>query len=248
MRRWLLLLLLVAAPALLHGQQPDQKPLAFEVASVKPSNPAENAIGQTWTRTQYRAKNAPLFFLISQSFGRSQDDEIAGAPAWLKTDRWDIVAEAPTPGPPFPRLRALLEDRFKLVTHVETRTLPVYELVVVRRDGTLGPQLRAATGRGQFRQGTGLFTARATSVGILANTLAYAAHGRVIDHTGLNDKYDIDLRWVVDTPKDGNAQPASDDAPSIFTAVQEQLGLKLQPTKAAVEVLVIDHVEKPTPD
>ena len=284
MRRWLLLLLLVAAPALLHGQQPDQKPLAFEVASVKPSNPAENAIGQNWTRTQYRAKNAPLFFLISQSFGRSQDDEIAGAPAWLKTDRWDIVAEAPTPGPPFPRLRALLEDRFKLVTHVETREQSMYALVLARSDGKLGEKMTKSTadctpsgpnGRGRgtgvppapgerpkcgFMIGPGRLMVGGQTMAAFATNLSRFVGGIVVDKTGLTGTYDVELTYAPDpgispTGRDLPPQPgappppaAVGDAPSIFSAVQEQLGLKLDSTKGPVDVLVIDSAEKPRPD
>jgi len=123
---------------------------------VKPSHASDNVVGQNWT----------------------QDDEILGAPDWLKAERWDILVEAPTPGPPFPRLRALLEERFKLR-------------------------------RSYFQQAPDRLTARATMFGILVMTLAWAAHGRVIDHTGLTGTYDIDLHWAVDAPNDGNAQPAS---------------------------------------
>jgi uncharacterized protein (TIGR03435 family) len=180
-----------------------------------------------------------------------QEDEIEGGPAWMDSDRWDIAAKAGSPtAAMLPMIRTLLADRFKLVTHHETRELPVYELVLARRDGRLGPSMRPSTGQSRFQQRIGVLTGSAVPINILVTTLANAGLVRraVIDRTGLSGTYDIELHWGVDIPAGRGIDVPPSDAPSIFTAVQEQLGLKLESTKGSVDVLVIDHVERPAED
>jgi uncharacterized protein (TIGR03435 family) len=156
-------------------------------------------------------------------------------------------------------LRSLLADRFALVIHTETQELPIYALRVVNRDGTLGAQLRqsdvdcdavlaemARTGRpappkapGQMppcstQTSSGHLVANAIPMSQLAEMLSTFAGRETHEQTNLRGNFDLRLDWTDDL--------------SIFTAIQEQLGLKLEPTKGPVDVLVIDHVEKPTPD
>jgi uncharacterized protein (TIGR03435 family) len=173
-------------------------------------------------------------------------------------------------------LRELLANRFKLVAHHETRELPVYALVVARSDGRLGPQLkRAATPDcgsrgavppsppgappsaapcGALKFGPGSFVARTAAIEQLAASLSNipvltGLDRIVVDRSGLTGTFDFDLQWAPLPFPGSQASPAgANDGPSIFTALQEQLGLKLDSQRAPVDVLVIDSVERPTPD
>lgn len=183
--------------------------------------------------------------------------QIAGAPDWLPSERYDITAAvgselaSQTPAALFQKLpvllQALLEDRFKLKVHREMRDLPVYALTLARKDGTLGPQFqRSSIDCGADRSKcslqflTGHFTAHAISVDALATFLSGPLARVVVDRTALTGLFDAELEWSPDQ--------SSTDKPSIFAAAQEQLGLKIESARAPVEVLVIDHVERPTED
>jgi uncharacterized protein (TIGR03435 family) len=221
---------------------------AFDVASVKPSK-SDNVAGMRWDAAQFRASNMSVRTLLRQAFGRWQDDEVVGGPAWLNTERWDIVAKADSPtAAMLPRLRTLLADRFKLVTHHETRELPMYALAVARSDRQLGPALRPSIERSTFRPGPGMIAARGVPISLLVPMLAAETQRTVVDRTELRGTYDVDLHWTPDNPSGGTNAVTGADSPSIFTAVREQLGLKLESTKGPVDVLVIDHVERPTED
>jgi uncharacterized protein (TIGR03435 family) len=260
LRRVLLLpvagIVIVLVTTALRAQGPDTKPPAFEVASVRANKSGDWAVGggggDRFANGQYRTTNIPLGLLIRQAFERWQDDAIMGGPPWQWTDRWDIVAKAASPtAPMLPMIRTLLAERFRLVTHHETRELPIYALVIARRDGRLGPALHASTSAGGFQEGSWVFTARGVPISILVNSLSLPAGRAVIDRTGLAGLYDIELHWTpagLSAAAGADAPAPASDAPSIFTAVQEQLGLRLESTKAPVDVLVIDHAERPTPD
>jgi uncharacterized protein (TIGR03435 family) len=125
--------------------------------------------------------------------------------------------------------------------------MPIYALLMAR-PGVLGPSFRPSTERTTFRQGNGSLTGRAVPLSNLVDVLAFAVQRTVVDRTGLSEKYDVDLHWTPFGNETSGANSPPPDAPSIFTAVQEQLGLKLQSAKGPVDVLVIDHVERPTPD
>jgi uncharacterized protein (TIGR03435 family) len=188
-------------------------------------------------------------------------------------DRFDVNAKAAAPASREQlqlMLRTLLADRFKLVVHTETRVEPVYALVLARRDGSLGPGLHSATtdcatlraaaaatgplrGAGPCGLGglPGNMHVRGLGIEQLAGMLQRDAGRRVVNKTGLTGNFDWDLAWTPQafqqTPFDRERFPSIDpDGPSIFTAIEEQLGLKLQPDKDEGEVLVIDHVEQPT--
>jgi uncharacterized protein (TIGR03435 family) len=173
-------------------------------------------------------------------------------------------------------LRSLLEDRCRLTTHVEIKELPVFALVLARSDARLGPRLRrrtfdcisaaaAASGGDAVNRvplarrtcggniGPGVMTGNGVTMTNLATALARLVPGIdrvVVDHTGLSGTFDVDLTWRYEpTPEQAPLLPPPDrNAASLFTALQEQLGLKLESTKAPVDVLVIDHVERPSPD
>ena len=273
-----------AAPAL---AQQDTRP-AFAVATVKKNTSGDAAAGM---RLQPGGRivvtNQPLRRLIVFAYGL-QPQQLAGGPAWLDTDRFDIVAQAegnlsPTPpgGPPGPAqlmMQRLLAERFGLVAHTEPREMPVYALTLARSDRRLGPKIKAADrdclalmtaapggvpvaapqlpdGRpacGARRDGFGRVMAGGTDMKMLASQMLTSQLDRlVIDRTGLTGAYDFDLEYALDTAGRGGAptpDPATavTDRPSLFTALEEQLGLKLQPQRAPIDVLVIDRVTPPT--
>jgi uncharacterized protein (TIGR03435 family) len=295
--------LVMAAPVLiwavsshLLAQAPAPRPDAaltasgptFEVASVRP-----NKSGQPFVSLgiqpggRYTATNVPLRLLIRNAY-QLQDSQIIGAPGWVDSDRFDIVAKAEGDvppsvpgGPPGPiqfMLRALLAERFNLKMHTEQRELPVYALVLARADGKLGPQLRPAAAdcaavlarRGGpppappqpgerlpcgMRIGPGQLTGGSLPISLFANTISPIVQRVVLDRTGLSGNFDFELTWTPDQipqgpPPPGAPQqpPIDPGGPSILTAVQEQLGLKLDSTRGPVEVFVIDNVTQPTPD
>jgi uncharacterized protein (TIGR03435 family) len=149
-------------------------------------------------------------------------------------------------------LQSLLEDRFQLKFHREKRELPVYELAVLKG----GPKIKASRGvppgRSRMRGGRGRFEAYEISIGAFIYFLSPQLDRIVVDATNLKDLYDIDLKWTPETRQlaervsPAGPEPPLPDQPSIFTAIQEQLGLKLEAAKSPIEVLVIDSVQKPT--
>ena len=278
----LLVMAISAAPAL---AQTDTRP-AFAVATIKKNTTGADAQSM---RLQPGGRlvitNQPLRRLILFAYVL-QPQQLTGGPAWLDSDRFDIVAQAegdlsPTPpgGPPgAPQLmmQRLLAERFGLAVHTESRELPVYALTVARSDGRLGPRIKPAAvdclalmtkvpggvpvqapqlpdGRpacGARRDGTGRVTAGGTSMAMFATQLLTGQSDRlVIDRTGLTGSYDFDYEYAPDVAGRGdgpNPATAVADRPSLFTALEEQLGLKLQPARAPIDVLVIDRVAPPT--
>jgi uncharacterized protein (TIGR03435 family) len=259
----------------------------FEVASVR-QNTADD--GKVLFGIQpggrFTTIGVPLPTLITQAYGL-QRSQLVGGPDWMETARFDITAKAEgeiprtalgSVGPLQLMMQDLLEDRFKLRAHRETREQQVYALMRSRPDGPLGPGLRASTtdcaalfargrsgppprgmGPGErpacgMRIGPGQLVAGAMPISQLIPPLSQFAERLVVDRTGLTGNYEIDLKWTPDRmppgPPPPGAPPLSIDpnGPSLFTAVQEQLGLKLESERAPIEVLVIDHVERPTPD
>jgi len=191
--------------------------------------------------------NRTLKLLIQVAFGL-QDFQIVGGPDWLETARFDISATA-NADTSQPQLRAmmqhLLADRFKLATHTATREMPIYALRVSRADGRLGDMLKPATAdaRGGFRAtGASLRSERTTLAG-LARELSDYAGRPVVDQTGLSAEFALTITWAEDANGAADATAAS-----IFTAVREQLGVKLEATRGPVEVLVVDRAEKPSED
>jgi uncharacterized protein (TIGR03435 family) len=258
----------------------------FEVTSVKPNKSGDGRVMMSMPPTgRYTATNVPLRLLLQNSYN-VQPFQIIGAPNWMTSDRFDIVAKAPdgfTPDQLRPMVRALLADRFKLKAHVETREMPTYDLVLARPDGKLGPNLKPsktdckamlANRRGGpppappqpgqqiecgFMIGGGIMNAGGMPLTQLAQSLAQFVNRVVTDKTGLTGEYDFQLTYTPEGrgglpgipggPPPGVDGPAADpDRPSLFTALQEQLGLKLDSQKGPVDVLVIDSVEQPTED
>lgn len=234
-------------------------PSSFDVASIHLNNTATDGhhhIFNDPAESRFRTVNLALRDLIQFAYGLP-DSQILGGPAWLDSMMFDIdarsdsLADAQLHALPDEQarqrkqlmVRALLADRFRLKAHQETRQLPIYALVVAKA----GPRFKPAE-----ITGTTIDTGRAhlhlagsdDTLGLLARELA-RLQGRVVaNRTGLSGRYDLNLRW---TPDDAPATASSPDAPpGLFTAIQEQLGLKLESTKGPVSVLVIDGVEMPS--
>jgi uncharacterized protein (TIGR03435 family) len=235
---------------------------AFEVASVKPntSGDVEGSIGPR--PGGYVATNIPLRLLIIRAH-ELRTFQVVGGPGWIDGERFDVTARAPEGTPPnqiYPMLRTLLAERFRLRTHNEKRDQPVYALVTARADGRLGPKLTASTlncagqpGQseqcsmgGSFTGSGGTLRGVGQPLTTLATHLSTAVDRIVQDRTGLAGGFDFELAWSGSGLK--AAAGAASERPSVFTALQEQLGLKLEPSRAPVDILVIDSAERPTPD
>jgi len=225
----------------------------FEVASVKPANPtAAGRIKMKEDPGTITMLNVTLRDYISQAY--DVDDYQIFGPDWLGSDRYDIVARF-TPGTPKERLlvmwQKLLADRFKLALHREKKVMPVYALVVAK--GGLKIH-KAEEGESMTRIGRGHMVLRRVSLSLLAEILSSQMDHPVLDQTGVEGLFDITLDWVPDDTQSkmgmaGGDRPSgmlanAPDGLSIFDALQEKLGLKLQTKKEAVEILAVDHAER----
>jgi uncharacterized protein (TIGR03435 family) len=258
-----------------------QTKVEFEVASIKPSAPdARGMFIRPGPGGGVSITNMTLKEMIVLAW-RVQPFQISGGPPWLDSVHYDVTAkpEAKPQQAEIPlMLQSLLEDRFQLALHRETKELPVYALVVARKDGKLGPSFTESTeggctpfdpskppppikpgerptlGCGGMMMGPGRLTAVGVPVANLVPGLSRLLGRTVVDKTGLAGKFDINLEWSPDDPAvqmplpPGVPPPAPAVAggPSIFTAFQEQLGLKLESQKGPVEILVIERAEKPS--
>jgi uncharacterized protein (TIGR03435 family) len=240
------------------------QPAKFEVASLRASPPeAQCGMIQAMPGGGLKVECLSLSFLVAYAYD-VQTDQISGGPAWIESKRWNILAK-PNPGEARPdgpaayeqmndeqrrvhaslakhRLRALLEERFKLILNKEIQQRTVYALEIGKR----GPHLKEATGgtgpvllrlRGEIR-GNGASTSG------LAQYLGSELRSPVVDKTGLAGRYEFNLKWALDGHTNG-AEPSEELGPSLFTAIQEQLGLRLVAGKGPVEILVVQSAEMP---
>jgi bla regulator protein BlaR1 len=246
---------LAAAASLVAGSLLGQATPKFEVASIKPSDPGVKGFRvQTAPGGRFMASGVTAKFLIQQAFG-VREFQILGGPGWLDTAKFDVTAKAEDgtendrSGNSL-RMRNLLAERFQLKFSRETREMPIYHLVVAKNGSKLKESTVGDDGR-NMRMGRGKIVVQGGGMPMLAVQLSQNLERTVLDKTGLTAGYDFTLEWAPGEqplgPKDGDA-PASNEStgPTLFTALQEQLGLKLESTKGPVEVLVIERVEKPT--
>ena len=215
----------------------------FEVASIKPTATKDGSLSVRFLPGgRYSIRNLTLKQLLESAYSM-QDYQVAGGPPWITESGFDIEAKGtgdPTREQMLQMVQTLLTDRFHLAMHRETRQLPVYALVVAKN----GPKLQpAAANAGYPKLKRGEFVIPKMSIAELANLLVLDVKRPVKDETGLQGNFAFTLEWNPDL-RDTVDQPGA--RPSIFTALQEQLGLKLESTKGPVEVLVIDRAEKPT--
>ncbi len=223
---------------------------SFEVATINPSDPMDQSSGFHTNGHRIFVENETLATIVSIAYS-IHPDQIVGAPAWFTKDNYDIHGVPDLPGQPSwvqqkKMLQKLLADRFQLTFHRDKRELPVYTVTVLKSGSKLSPtksdpnSLADQTGNGGNNRQDWAFTN--SSIADFAQTMQFFLPRPIIDHTNLTGKYDFHLSWTPDTIPN----PAPDAPPGLFTAVQEQLGLKLESTKALAEVLVVDHVERPS--
>jgi uncharacterized protein (TIGR03435 family) len=251
-----------------------QAPLAFDVAAIKVNNSGAVGEQVRFYPPSGRVTmtNVSLKRLIQNAY-QLQDQQIAGGPDWIATARFDVVANSDTANlsamDRWMMVRALLADRFKLKMHTEARQQSVFALVLARSDRKLGERLRAVTPDcrppaapptgpidlsapnlcGVIMGGPGRMNLRGVTVDVLASQLSARVGRSVVDRTGLTGRFDLDVEFAP-PPSPGDADPAAidraaDGAASIYTAIQEQLGLKLDSQKGSFEVTVIDSAERP---
>ncbi|HET9383853.1 MAG TPA: M56 family metallopeptidase [Gemmatimonadales bacterium] len=253
----------------------------FEVVSIKRADAsAQLRLGMTPGRIEL--VGLPVRAVVAMVLPIRR---VFGWPDGIDAERYTIAAKMPDGAPQAAMqvaIRNLLKDRFRLVTHEETRELPIYNLVRARSDGRLGPALKESSAECQkvlresveaFRSGApaappppafveciaskpgmGIVSMKGVAMGAFVSLLPQFVERPVIDRTGLTSLYDLTLKWTPEaTPSllglpQAPLPPADPDVPDIFTALQEQLGLKLEAGRGPVEVIVIDRLEKPTLD
>jgi uncharacterized protein (TIGR03435 family) len=227
-----------------------QAPMRFDVVSIKPNTSGEQGGTSRAQPGRYQGVNVTLMRLIRLAYRPIQEFE--GGPDWINTEHFDVEAKAegtPTQDQMLTMLRTMLAERFGLQVRQETRERPIYALTLARRDGKLGAQLKPADascpggpGTCGVQMGDNALSSRSITMARLAGELSFVGR-KVVDRTGLTGAFDVNLQWTPDSP--GGA-PTDGNLPSIFTALQEQLGLKLEPTTGPVDVLVIVRAERPT--
>jgi uncharacterized protein (TIGR03435 family) len=222
----------------------------WDVVTVKPSDEEGNNSGFHSQGRRMTIQHRTVKDMLVIGYGMHAK-QLAGMPGWAESDRWDVEGVVDVEGKPDlaqlqSLVRKILAERFGLRAHTERREMGVYAITVTKG----GPKLKksASDPNGSMSENDndngGQRTMHITNatMGDLALVMKYAADRPVVDQTGLTGRYDFQMKWTSDdskAPTDGTA------APGLFTAVQEQLGLKLEPVKAAADVLVIDKVERP---
>jgi uncharacterized protein (TIGR03435 family) len=241
------------------GDTADAAKFAFEVASIR-QNVDGGGHNQIWSDVhhgEFRTGNAPLKMILEYAYGLPQT-QMVGAPGWVDSTKFDIDAKSDAAANDAlakmdgaaageakrAMVRRLLEERFGLAVHRETREMPVYNLVVAKG----GPKFQKSDEQGMtVNEGRDHIDAfgSADTLAVLCEYLGKRTGRVVVNKTGMDGRYKLSLKW---TPEDVAAlgKTAADAPPDLFTAIQEQLGLKLEPAKGPVPVLVIDKVTMPT--
>jgi uncharacterized protein (TIGR03435 family) len=223
----------------------------WDVVTVKPADPAENNASVRMDGREFVMTNRSVetLLLIGYSVHKKQ---IVNAPDWIRTERWDIKGIPDVPGQPSLRqmqalARKVLTARFGLVAHTEKREMDVYALTASKSGEKMTPSGGDPNGLPDENdnENGGVRTMRAAniSMGEFALIMKFFMDRPVVDQTGLAGRYDFQLRWTFD---DSRVAPDSNAPPGLFTAIQEQLGLKLEATKAQTDVLVLDAVKHPS--
>jgi uncharacterized protein (TIGR03435 family) len=222
--------------------------LTFEVASIKPfveGKEEAHGMGIRASGNQVHVKRLTLAGLVGYAYSR-QAYEISGGPAWAEKEQFNIDAKAPGNDEPSQddireMMGALLTERFHLKFHEATKSMPVYALVVSKKGLKMKPGQPDAPPRYQMSgRVSAIIEGTNSPLAVLARNLQYNGAGRpVVDQTGLKGGFDYKLEFSPPTATDA-------EGPSLFTAIQEQLGLKLVPAKAPVRVLVIDEATRPS--
>jgi uncharacterized protein (TIGR03435 family) len=231
---------------------------SFEVATVK----LDTLNQRGWSMPppkggKFTAQNVTLAQLIATAW-HVQDFQVSGAHGWMNSDRYDIVAKAADPAATNEQMRAMLKnllvERFHLQAQVESQEEPLYALVIAKH----GPKLQKAkgcSGEPGMKNPCGGFaiyqrsqlTGLSVTTEQLAEQFPWLLQRVVVDKTGLDGLYDIKLQWSAEHlgMEENPSQPVSSDQPSLFTALEQQLGLKLEGQRGPVDIVVIDHANRP---
>jgi uncharacterized protein (TIGR03435 family) len=227
-----------------HGAIP-----VFQAAVIKPSKPDEMLEIQIQGR-RFATTGSSLLDILKYAYG-VHASQIVDGPAWLGTEKYDLLADPDTEGRPTSdemkrMVQDLVADRFHLSFHHAKRELSVYAIVV----GKIEPKLTKSTRDPNGIPGVAFSPSGKLSVGnagmadLATFMQRYVTDRPVVDQTGISGKYDLSLVWTPDGKVTSTDDPNA--PPGLFTAIQEQLGLKLEATKAQVDVLVVDHVDHPS--
>jgi uncharacterized protein (TIGR03435 family) len=267
----LLVVIGTGIPAAQSPAPPSPGAATFDVVSIKRNLSETTQQSVNVTPSGVTFINFAVRPIVQLAYGVPQASRLIGMPDWVN-DRYDVVARTGAPVSPAtmiamrPMLQAMLVDRFKLSANLEHRELPAYALTLARSDGRLGPQLKRSTvtcaGRGAAPDaapagnapatvecgprpgGPGRFIFVGSPISLFASVLALPLGRTVVDRTGLEGLYDLEVTYA---PVVAGAVAADlPDAPSLFTALREQLGLTLDPHTERVEVLVVEKIERPT--
>jgi uncharacterized protein (TIGR03435 family) len=234
-------------------------PLSFEVATVKPSDPNAQGRGINVRGNQFTTRNTTLGYLLAMAYSL-HPKQIVNAPPWVDSDKWDIVATNEAQGSPSvdqvrTMLKKLLKERFGLAFHNEKRELSAYVIRPGKGEHKMTRNTSGGTLPGLGNRGRGVIVVRNGTMAEWADMLQASILDRpTIDQTGLPGRFDFQLSWTPDEfqyagRNEGTAPPPPTDdlpRPDLFTAVQEQLGLKLEAAKVPGDVMVIDKVERAT--
>jgi uncharacterized protein (TIGR03435 family) len=235
------------------------KPIVFAVSTVKPAVSTGGNISFLFTPYGLSIKNITLESVIRNAY-QLQDDQLLNTPAWARNVRYDIEAKVDdedrealkrlTRQERAAMVQALLADRFHLKTHPDTRELSVFHLVVAKGGVKMTSTPPPPAGEEGKRRNQGILGSRGELKGtncpteVLVQVLSNVTHHLVVDKTGLTDHYDFKITFT----DDNTPASAESTAPSIYTALQEQLGLKLESGKAQMPVMVVDQIDQPTAD
>jgi uncharacterized protein (TIGR03435 family) len=233
---------------------------AFEVATIKPSDPARPGQVVTLRGVEVITANTTVHDLINLAYWL-HPKQLTGGPAWTESDKFDMTGKPDAPGQPNVdqmkiMIQKLLADRFQLKFHFEKRELPVYAIRIAKNGAKItksqdDPKGIPGWNFGRNASGT-VFTFRNSPMSQFTALLQNSMDKPVVDQSGLSERYDFTLTFTPDAPQAaliGVPPPAADNpdaAPDLFTAFQQQLGLRLESTNAPVDVMVIDKVEKPS--
>lgn len=268
LRKALCLAALLPAPHMpLNAQTTEVPGLHYDAVSIKPNTTDSGNMSWRTNPDSFTATGMTLTVLIMSAFD-TREDLISGLPAWAQKDHLDLSAKITDADPEALKklspqqhrvmIAEILADRFHLKIHPETKQLPVYELVVAKDGSKLKPNAavyeknpavkpKEGMAPGGYFTKSGEFTGTAIPLSSFVGNLASNLQRNVIDKTGLTANYDIHLKWTPDRAASAGPDSAQPDpAPPLFTALQEQLGLKLIPAKGPVQTWVVDHVDHPT--
>jgi uncharacterized protein (TIGR03435 family) len=263
-----LLALAMATASSVYGQspQPTAPKFAYDIVSIRPNNSGDGSTSMGPSANGYTAKNITVAWLIEYAYNIKMESLVSGLPSWATSDRLNLEARMDQDSAAAINklskeekaseqrrmLQAMLADRFHLQVQHTQKEVPVYALVVAKG----GTRLKPADPNDPYGNGIklpqgfpksgvyqmtadGKFVAQGIPISMLANQLATSVDRLVVDKTGLTGNYDFTMQW------DQDPDPSKPDAgPSLFTALQEQLGLKLESTKDNVDALIVTHVEK----